>query len=66
MLSGPLNQLNAILSPLQPLDRYRAPSAIGSAIGRPFLALSRVCAQLGVLNPPVLNRLGGSTAKNQI
>ena len=34
-LSGPLNRLNAILSLLQPLDRYRAPSAIGSAIGRP-------------------------------
>ena len=36
--SGPLNRLNAILSLLQPLDRYRAPSAIGSAIER---ALSR-------------------------
>ena len=34
-LSGPLDRLNAILSLLQPLDRYRAPSAIGSAIGRP-------------------------------
>ena len=28
--------MNAILSLLQPLDRYRAPSAIGSAIGRPL------------------------------
>ena len=37
-LSGPLDRLNAILSLLQPLDRYRAPSAIGSAIG---VALSR-------------------------
>ena len=37
-LSGPLNRLNAILSLLQPLDRYRTPSAIGSAIGK---ALSR-------------------------
>ena len=36
--SGPLNRLNAILSLLQPLDRYRTPSAIGSAIGK---ALSR-------------------------
>ena len=35
-LSGPLNRLNAILSLLQPLDRYRTPSAIGSAIGRPL------------------------------
>ena len=36
VLSGPLDRLNAILSLLQPLDRYRAPSAIGSAIGRPL------------------------------
>ena len=35
-LSGPLNQLNAILSLLQSLDRYRTPPAIGSAIGRPL------------------------------
>ena len=35
-LSGPLNRLNAILSLLHPLDRYRTPSAIGSAIGRPL------------------------------
>ena len=33
-LSGPLDRLNAILSLLQHLNRYRAPSAIGSAIGR--------------------------------
>ena len=32
-----LNWLNAILSLLHPLDRYRTPSAIGSAIGRPYL-----------------------------
>ena len=32
----PLDRLNVILSLLQPLDRYRAPSAIGSAIGRPL------------------------------
>ena len=36
LLSGPLDRLNAILSLLQPLDRYRTPSAIGSAIGRPL------------------------------
>ena len=55
-LVGPLNRLNAILSLLQRLDRYRTPSAIGSAIGRP---LSRLPAQVGVLNRLVLNRLGG-------
>ena len=37
-LSGPLDRLNAILSLLQPLDRFWATCAIGSAIGR---ALSR-------------------------
>ena len=37
-LGGPLDRLNAILSLLHPLDRYRAPSAIGGAIGRPYLA----------------------------
>ena len=36
ILSGPLNRLNAILSLLHPLDRYRTPSAIGSVIGRPL------------------------------
>ena len=63
ILSGPLDRLNAIPSLLQPLDRYRTPSAIGSAIGRPYLALSRFRAQLGVLNRLVLNRLGGSTVR---
>ena len=62
-LSGPLNRMNAILSVLQPLDRYRIPAAIGNAIGRPYLALSRFRAQLGVLNRLVLNRSGGSTAR---
>ena len=62
-LSGPLNRLNAILSLLRPLDRYSTPSAIGSAIGRPYLALSRIHAQAGVLNRLFLNRLGGSTAR---
>ena len=38
------------------LDRYRTPSAIGSAIGR---LLSRIHRQVGVLNRLVLNRLGG-------
>ena len=63
VLSGPLDRLNAILSLPQPLDRYRAPSAIGSAIGRP---LSRPISHPrtgGVLNRLVLNRLGGSTAR---
>ena len=63
-LSGPLNRLNAILSLLQPLDRYRAPSAIESAIGRPYLALSRIHAQVGVLKHLVLNCLRGSTAQS--
>ena len=63
MLSGPLNRLNAILSLLHPLDRYRTPSAIGSAIGSPYLALSRIQTQVGVLDRLVLNRLGGSTAR---
>ena len=35
-LVAPSTGLNAVLSLLQPLDRYRAPSAIGSAIGRPL------------------------------
>ena len=61
--SGPLNRLNAIISLLQPLDRYRAPSAIGSAIGRPYLALSRFHAQVKALNRLVLNRFRGSTAR---
>ena len=51
-LSGPLNRLNCY----QPLDRYRAPSAIGSAIGRPYLALSRFHTQVKALNRLVLNR----------
>ena len=38
--SDSLNRLSAILSLLQPLDCYRTTSAIGSAIGRPYLALS--------------------------
>ena len=42
VLSGPLNRLNSILSLLHPLDDYRTPSSIGSAIGRPYLALSRI------------------------
>ena len=45
-LSGPLNRLNAIPSLLQPLDRYRTPYAMGSAIGRPYLALSRIHTQV--------------------
>ena len=63
LFSGPLDRLNATLSLLQPLDRYRTPSAIGSAIGRPYLALARFRAQLGVLKGLVPNHLGGSTAR---
>ena len=60
LLSGPLNRLNATLSLLLPLDRYRTPSAIGSAIGRP---LSCIQTQVGVLNRLVLNHVGGSAAR---
>ena len=58
LLSGPLNRLNAILSLLQPLDRYRAPSAIGSPIGRPYFALSRFHAQnKNAIEAAILNRV---------
>ena len=64
LLSGPLDRLNAILSLLQPLDRYRAPSAIGSAIGRPLSRpISHPNTVVGVLNRLVLNRLRGTTAR---
>ena len=53
MWGGELFRLNALLSLLQPLDRYRAPSAI--------LALSLIHAQVGVLKCLAPNRLGGST-----
>ena len=59
----PLNLLNAMLSLRHPLDRYRTPSAIGSAIGRAYLALSRIHTQVGVLNRLAVNRLGVSTAR---
>ena len=58
-LSGLLNRLNAILSLLQPLDRYRTPSAIGSAIERP---LSRPISHPnagGSPQPPRSKPLGG-------
>ena len=58
-LSGPLDRLNAIQSLLQPLDRYRTPSAIGSAIGRP---LSRPISHSnagGSPQPPRSKPLGG-------
>ena len=57
-LSGPLNRLNAILSLLHHLDRYRTPSAIGRAIGRPLSRPISHPTQVGVLNRLVLNRLG--------
>ena len=53
-LVAPLNRWNAILSLLQPFDRYRTPSAVGRAIGRPYLALSCTHTQIGVLNRLVL------------
>ena len=59
LLSGPLNRLNAILSLLHPLGRYRTPSAIGSAIGR---ALSRPISHPntgGSPQPPRSKPLGG-------
>ena len=43
MLSGPLNRLNAILSLLHSLDCKRTLSAIGSAVGRPYLASTHSC-----------------------
>ena len=49
-----------MLSVLQPLDRYRSHSAIGSAM---YLALSRIHTQVGVLDRLVLNRLEGSTVR---
>ena len=66
VLSGPLNRLNAILSLLSllhALDRYRTCSATRTAIARPYLALSRIHAQVGVLHRLVLNCFGGSTAR---
>ena len=63
MFSAPLNQLNAILSLLHPPERYRTPFAIGSVIGRSYLALLASHVQVGVLNCLVLNRLRGSTAR---
>ena len=47
---GPLgNRLNATLSLLHPvpLNRYRTPSAIWSAIGRPYLTLFRIHTHTG-------------------
>ena len=59
-LSGPLNWLDAILSLLHPLDRYRTASAIGSAIGR---LLSRPISHPrtgGSSQPPRSKPLGGA------
>ena len=62
-LSGTLDRLTAILSLLQPLDRYRTPSAIESAIGSLSRPISLPRTVVGVLNRLVLNCLGGSTAR---
>ena len=59
MLSGPLNRLNAKLSLLQPLDRYRTPSAIGSAIGRPLSRPISLSNTGGSPQPPRSKPLGG-------
>ena len=58
----PLNRLNAILSLPHPLHRYKTPSAIGNAIGRPLFR-PRIHAQIGSLNHHILNRSGGSTVR---
>ena len=50
-----------MLTALHPLDRYGTASAIGSAIVRPYLALSCIHTQVGVINRLDLNQLGGST-----
>ena len=59
------NRLNATLSLLYHLHRYRTSktSAIGSAIVRPYLALSRFEMRVGALNRLVLNHFRGSTAR---
>ena len=59
----PIQGLNAVLPLVHPLDRFRNPSTIGSAIGRPCLALSRIHTQVEVLNRLVLDNLGSSTAR---
>ena len=41
VIVAPLGRFNAVLSLLQSLDRFWTPSAIGGAIERPYLALSR-------------------------
>ena len=54
----PLNRLNAMLSLLHPLDRYY----YNRASLRYGVRLSRIHAQVGVLNRLVLNHMGSSTA----
>ena len=56
-LSGPLNRLNLYYLCFSPLP------AIVRALGRPYLALSRIHTQVGVLNRLALNNLGSSTAR---
>ena len=58
-LSGPLDRLNAKLSLLQPLDRCRTPSAIGSAIGRPLPRPISHPNTHGSPQPPRSKPLGG-------
>ena len=60
-LSGPLNRLNAILSLLQPLDRYRTPLCDRECDWD--APISHPKTEVVVLNRLVLNRLAGSTAR---
>ena len=55
-LTGPLNQLNASLSLLHSVNRQRTLSAMGSAIGRRYLALS--CLLSGLFREAVFHHGG--------
>ena len=57
-LSSPLVRLNATLSLRYSLDHNRTPSAVGIAIVRPYLTLSRIHAQVGSLDRPDLKPFG--------
>ena len=54
---------SAISPRLQYADCDTTPSAIGSAIARPYLALSCIHVQVGSLDCLILSLLGGSTAQ---
>ena len=63
VLSGPVNQLNRILSLRYPPDRDRTPSKVGSARVWRYLALSPIHVQVGSLDRLILIRSGGSLAR---